>query len=105
MVTNTALSHNIYFKGVITHMKFKIKIIISLVIWSIYTLLLKLYYPILNNSTAVSQLNDTNESFINYNLNRQLFEWTSLGLVCFTIILFVPDLIKFIKNRITYKKS
>jgi hypothetical protein len=74
----------------------KIKLILSIIVWGLYGLLYSVFYPVLTNEAALKQLEDSNNSFINYAFYRQIWNGTGIILIFITIIIFSKELKGFI---------
>ena len=79
--------------------KVVIKIVIMTVIWSAYSLAFNIFYPVINNDIAMTQLESTTESFTNYAMFQNLWSFTVIIPIILTVTVFWKE-IKIIINKI-----
>ena len=73
-----------------------LKVIVVALVLAGYKICVNVFAPIITNQVALSQLDDTSGSFMKLTLYNQLTGWIGLVLVVTCIVLFVPEIKKFI---------
>ena len=75
-----------------------IKTIFVILMWIIAIIINQVFAPVLTNEVALTQLNNTDASFIAYQSYQSLASMVVLLLVIGTILFYIRDIIKFIKK-------
>lgn len=76
----------------------KFKIFISALLVAGYGTAYKVFYPILNNVQAVKQLEDNENSFTNYVLYQQAWDYGWAIIVLITLLIFKSEIVGAVKQ-------
>lgn len=79
-------------------MKLPLKIITALLLWGVATFSMNVFQPGITRDIALTQLDNTDNSFTNYAAWRELLSY-SWVLYILPVLLFIPEMKGFIKTK------
>lgn len=76
----------------------KAKLIITGMVWSLYFIVCKLFKPIIINKIAITQFDDSIQSYTNTYIYNLLNEYTIIVLIIITLMIFAKEIKSFVKD-------
>lgn len=76
----------------------KVKLFLTSMLWVMYFIIEKLYRPALTNSIALTQFDNSIESFTNYQTNQAVWEYVIPMLVFTTLLIYLKEIKKLFKK-------